>query len=132
MFATEFHEPAWVLIVLGLLTLAGVVLPSLIAGAAARHAKVAATQATEANDAVNHKHPGQDRLFDMVLTTRENLADLTISNTEQHEAIVAAAITAVTMARTAEQTAIIARDTISAKLEEHLSQIACRKQPEVK
>lgn len=36
------------------------------------------SHARQANDAVNHKHPTEDRLFDMVASTRTQVNDLVV------------------------------------------------------
>ena len=41
-----------------------------------RSAATAARQATEANDAVNHRHKGQPRLFDVVLKNHGHIEEL--------------------------------------------------------
>ena len=43
---------------------------------AQKHAKEGARQSTEANDAVNHRGPDDDRLFDMVASTRDDVREL--------------------------------------------------------
>ena len=41
-----------------------------------RHGKEASAQATQANDAVNHRHQGEPRLFDMVVETHRKVEAL--------------------------------------------------------
>jgi hypothetical protein len=48
-------------------------------------AKIGAEQAAQANDAVNHKAPHQDRLFDMVLDTRDKVNQINEWKTEKVE-----------------------------------------------
>lgn len=49
---------------------------AIIAALATRHAKEARNQATQANDAVNHRHEGQPRLFDNVLSMSTQMGQL--------------------------------------------------------
>lgn len=49
---------------------------AVIAALATRHAKEAKNQATQANDAVNHRHEGQPRLFDNVLSMSTQMGQL--------------------------------------------------------
>lgn len=49
---------------------------AVIAALATRHAKEAKIQATQANDAVNHRHEGQPRLFDNVLSMSTQMGQL--------------------------------------------------------
>lgn len=62
---TPVYDPT-TLIVLGAFTLIGSIGTAWIAYLSSTHAKKAAQQATEANDAVNHRKPDQPRLFTMV------------------------------------------------------------------
>lgn len=69
-------EP-WVVVILALISLAGIVVSAWFGYMAQKHAKEGAKQASEVNEAVNHRKPGQDRLFDMVAEMREDVKDLT-------------------------------------------------------
>ena len=56
-------------IITGAITFIGVVFTSVFSYLAHKNAK-------QANEAVNHKKPGQDRLFDMVVNTREDVKEI--------------------------------------------------------
>lgn len=67
----------WVVIILALITVSGVIITAWFSYLAQKHAKTSAKHSAEANDAVNHRQPGQDRLFDMVASTRDSVKELT-------------------------------------------------------
>lgn len=64
------------LIVIALISLMGVTISGLFGLLAARWARSAHDQAAQANDAVNHKGEGQERLFDMVADTYTKVKEL--------------------------------------------------------
>lgn len=66
----------WVVIVLALITVSGVIVTGWFSYLAQKHARTSAKNSAEANDAVNHRQPGQDRLFDMVASTRDRVMEL--------------------------------------------------------
>lgn len=72
---TNATEP-WVIILLALISVAGVIVTAWFSYMAQKHAKESSKQVAEVNDAVNHRKPGQDRLFDMVASTRDSVNEL--------------------------------------------------------
>ena len=64
------------LIILGAFTLIGTLFASYMAYLSSRNAKSARKEAAEANGAVNHRHPDQPRLFDVVHTLRSQVDSL--------------------------------------------------------
>lgn len=66
----------WVVIILALIAVSGVIVSAWFSYLAQKHAKSSAKNSAEANDAVNHRQPGQDRLFDMVASTRDSVKEL--------------------------------------------------------
>jgi hypothetical protein len=68
-------EP-WVVILLAIISTAGIAITGWFSYMAQKHAKKGVEQATIVNDAVNHRKPGQDRLFDMVASTRDSVNDI--------------------------------------------------------
>lgn len=79
------NDSPWVVIILALISASGVILTGFFSFMAQKHAKVGARQSTETNDAVNHKEPGQDRLFDMVANTRDIAKELLIWKSQTEE-----------------------------------------------
>lgn len=73
---TSSNDP-WVVIILSLIAASGVIISAWFSYLAQKHAKTSAKNSAEATDAVNHRHPGQDRLFDMVASTRDRVIELT-------------------------------------------------------
>ena len=65
-----------VVIILALISASGVILTGFFSYMAQKHARSGAKHSAEVNDAVNHRKPGQDRLFDMVASTRDTVKDL--------------------------------------------------------
>jgi len=55
---------------------AGLVVTSVFSFLGLRHGKEASHQATQANDAVNHRHRGEPRLFDMMVETHQKVRKL--------------------------------------------------------
>jgi hypothetical protein len=72
---TDSSEP-WLMITLALIGVLGVAITGFFSYLAQKHAKTSAKHSAEANDAVNHRKPGQDRLFDMVASTRDSVREL--------------------------------------------------------
>lgn len=68
--------PAWLIILLALISLAGVVVGAWFSYKGMIHARVGAANAEGANKAVNDRKPGEDRLFDMVASTRDAVKQL--------------------------------------------------------
>lgn len=68
-------EP-WLMITIALIGVLGVSVTGFFSYLAQKHAKSSAKHSAEANDAVNHRQPGQDRLFDMVASTRDAVKEL--------------------------------------------------------
>lgn len=60
-------------VVIGSFTLLGTVFASYMAYLSSKSSKRAHKQAAEANDAVNHRHPNQPRLFDVVHEMRSQI-----------------------------------------------------------
>lgn len=75
-----------VVIILALISASGVILTGFFSYMAQKHARSGAKHSAEVNDAVNHRKPGQDRLFDMVATTHDTVKDLVLWK-EQWEAL---------------------------------------------
>lgn len=75
-----------VVIILALISASGVILTGFFSYMAQKHARSGAKHSAEVNDAVNHRKPGQDRLFDMVATTHDTVKDL-VSWKEQWDAL---------------------------------------------
>lgn len=73
--AQSSNDP-WVVIILALIAVSGVIISAWFSYLAQKHAKTSAKNSAEANDAVNHRQPGQDRLFDMVASTRDRVMEL--------------------------------------------------------
>jgi hypothetical protein len=73
MLADEVtRTEGWVIVVVAFLGFCGTFVTAVFAFLGLQHAREAKNQATQANDAVNHAHEsGQDRLFDMVVETRQ-------------------------------------------------------------
>lgn len=65
-----------VVIILALISASGVIITALFSYMAQKHAKSSARHSAEVNDAVNHRKPGQDRLFDMVAGTHDTVKNL--------------------------------------------------------
>ena len=68
-------EP-WVIIILAIISTAGIAITGWFSYMAQKHAKKSVEHSTSVNDAVNHRKPGQDRLFDMVASTRDCVNDI--------------------------------------------------------
>lgn len=68
----------WVVVLLALISVTGVIITAWFSYMAQKHAKEGLKQASEANDAVNHRQVGQDRLFDMVASTRDQVNQITL------------------------------------------------------
>jgi len=64
------------LIALAVIGLLGIIIPAWYAKQSREHAQMASIQATQANDAVNHRHPDSPRLFDMVVEHKADMDDL--------------------------------------------------------
>jgi hypothetical protein len=74
---TVTNTEGWVIVLVAFLAFCGTFVTGVFAFLGARHAKEGMKQATQANDAVNHAHVnGQDRLFDMVVETREQVREV--------------------------------------------------------
>lgn len=73
--ASSSSDP-WVGIILALIAVSGVIISAWFSYLAQKHARTSAKHSAEANDAVNHRQPGQDRLFDMVASTRDSVREL--------------------------------------------------------
>lgn len=73
--ASSSNDP-WVVIILALIAVSGVIISAWFSYLAQKHARTSARHSAEANDAVNHRQPGQDRLFDMVASTRDCVREL--------------------------------------------------------
>lgn len=65
-----------VMIALALIAFAGICVTGWFSYKGMVHARGANKSASEANDAVNHRQPGQERLFDMVADTRAAMMEL--------------------------------------------------------
>ena len=92
MFANASTEPlggaeAWVLIVIAVIGLLGVVIPSVFAYKASVHARTAATQATQVNEAVNGNSPGELRLYDLAHGTKAVVDVYHVLNLQLHQTI---------------------------------------------
>ncbi|NNE47549.1 MAG: hypothetical protein HKN37_12920 [Rhodothermales bacterium] len=70
------HTAVWVAVVTaGFASLTGIV-TAVIGFLTHRQAKEGKEQATQANDAVNHRHAGQPRIFDMVINVKDEMSEL--------------------------------------------------------
>ena len=101
MFAHIPDSTDWVQIILAIISTGGVIVVAKIASgnrkighetlsvarSAADHAEVAAVQATQGNDAVNHKHTDSPRILDTVNDTNEVLRAMDVRNTAEHNTI---------------------------------------------
>ena len=63
-------------IIVAALAMVGTVVTAVISSRAHIQAKIGAEQATQANEAVNHRKPGQDRLFDMVVDMHSQVREI--------------------------------------------------------
>lgn len=59
-------------VIVALITLAGVLAAAYLSYLSAKHSRAAATQVADINDAVNHRHPDEPRLFDVVKEIRKH------------------------------------------------------------
>jgi hypothetical protein len=74
--ATTTSDSPIVVIILALISASGVILTGFFSYMAQKHARSSAKHSAEVNDAVNHRKPGQDRLFDMVASTYDTVRGL--------------------------------------------------------
>jgi hypothetical protein len=83
---TSSSDSPIVIVILALISASGVIITAFFSYMAQKHAKSSAKHSAEVNDAVNHRKPGQDRLFDMVAFTHDTVKDL-VEWKEQWEAL---------------------------------------------